>query len=831
VTRRNFVPPERVTVAIDPLVAGEALGAASRLAERMPHLQQTRKPDVPAPVRLLPPGEPGRWLLLEVTEKGIELAAERRAGFLRGVELLRQLASPEGFVGVRIEDWPAFPLRELALPWPASAVAPGYWVRLLENLSGFGFSRLSLAAGAPGETTAAETLLPREAAACAAALGIEVVVRESPLPEETPTLSPADSGVVPLERLRALHEAALARLANGEERWRVAVGTAGEPALLEPLWHAIAFAGACGWNPAKAELRALRRTFAARFFGPEATPAQEALEALLAASPDEPAATLSVGELFWEEPGDPQHFRRLPGAAGRLARVRDAAEAALPALAASHEHAERNRETLTALEWTARRLAAQAGHSLAVQQVRETYAEASQAQGNARTVSQKTLRAAELLEAEANRLETLQPPLVQAWRQERPGDLPNEIWQPYAARAVLLRERARAVRAARDTYIQTGTLPQAGAVGLAEPSAAGTGARHPGRAVSPRRLPPAHSPAWWPEGGEARVRIEARGGPLALPWEVAVDLRAWAGSEGAFHVGGAALVCYNEATDAVGPRVPCQLTRGGFVFRIPPGASVYYLYLEQRGAAGRAEPREGDPSASAGVRARQRTGEIRVTSPHLEAHVDRETGLLRSWHAQPEEGDELIRVMGELRGGPGKARVRVIEHGPLLVRLQTADPDGRVRQCDFPAGEAFWEWATSAPVAFVGQTLRAEAWQESVALYPAGAASPARRSSGTPARLGEEEVTAVWAGRQRPDGLLLAAIAPEGPVRHRLTPERHDVAGEPDFSHLIWIAGRLSGDSQAPERAGERLHTLADALRQPPTVQLGPVEERRAREF
>lgn len=764
-------------------------------------------------------------LALEVTEEAIALEATGREGFLRGVELLRQLESEEGFVGVRVGDWPAFPTRELLLPWPTDAIAPGFWPRLLANLAWCGYNRLSLLGDAEGAGPRIEEGVLRRAAG----FGIEIGYCPADAPPFLAALAPSEGGVVPLTRLRALAEEARAALAAGEKTWRVAVSSDATWTPLETLWHGIAFAGACGWNPAKADLNALRRTFAARFFGSEAAAVQEAIETLAEVS----LLPTGVVALFEEDPAAPHLWRRLPGAAARVEEVRRHAEAALTTLTTLKPRATRNQQALAALEWTARRLAVQTGHALAMERARELYREALEAQTNARTVLQKTLRTAELLEAEVDRIAALQPLLEQVWRQERAGDPPAQLSAPDAARAGLLRALARQVREARDTYIQTGTLPEAAEVGLAAPGSPVTVARHPGRVVAPRRLPPRHSPAWWPEGGEARLRVEVRGGGLALPWEVAVDLRAWAGEEGAFHIGHACLVPYDDATDAVGAPVPCQLTRTGFVF--VPTAGAFFLYLERRGVSGRRE----EPEAAwtgARQRARPSSGAISIDGPLFRARIEREHGLLDRWTAySPATPDvseaqrriELAAAMGVLADMPDAAtRVRVLENGPLLIRVQAEDPNGRVRQYDFPGGVNGWEWAMSTPVAFVGHALRAEPWQEAVALFPSDADGAARTRP-----LDKAEATALWAARLRPDGLLLACLSPERPAHHRLTLERHDIEGEPDFARLFWWLAQTDGTPDQARSAADALDALLCALRKPPTVQLGPVEERRTREF
>jgi hypothetical protein len=83
-------------------------------------------------------------------------------------------------------------------------------------------------------------------------------------------------------------------------------------------------------------------------------------------------------------------------------------------------------------------------------------------------------------------------------------------------------------------------------------------------------------------------------------------------------------------------------------------------------------------------------------------------------------------------------------------------------------------------------------------------------------------------------------LAPDAPARHELTVDRHDVRGEPDLQCLVlWChpgdGEDLAGEPKVGPRVAlpvaSRMEALAEALRHPPTVQFGPVEERRTREF
>src|SRR5262249_54957993 len=152
------------------------------------------------------------------------------------------------------------------------------------------------------------------------------------------------------------------------------------------------------------------------------------------------------------------------------------------------------------------------------------------------------------------------------WRRERSGPYDPETEARLREQVEAFRKRAARLRALRDQYIQTGALPTPGEEGLVRP---GT---HLSSGIQPTRLPPQPSPAWWPEGGAARVRIEVDCPPTAagMPWEVQADFRALAGETGAFNVRSARLLPLTE-TDEAGPEKPCQLVRGGFAFFAEPG--------------------------------------------------------------------------------------------------------------------------------------------------------------------------------------------------------------------------------------------------------------------
>jgi hypothetical protein len=463
----------------------------------------------------------------------------------------------------------------------------------------------------------------------------------------------------------------------------------------------------------------------------------------------------------------------------------------------------------------------QMDHLLTMQRVREGYAGASLAEGSPKAVSQRVLSAAEMLEGLANRMSALDELRLQLWALERAGEPPEAARGPYQERARLLREKAKELRDARDRYIQTGKLAASEAIGLDRSD------RRQGRAVLPGRLPPRHSPAWWIDGGVARVRVEMRSETAGIPWEVLVDFRALAGDEGTFNVRRARLVRFDDATDAIGPLVPCQLTRGGLVFIPQPGEQAYYLYLDPTsGGEEESLPREEGPAP---LRARQSREGSTVEGVLLAARVDALRGVLDRWRAGGTGGEELVdagaREAGlcQLPDLPlnGPPRVRVIENGPLLVRVRAESEDGRVRQYDFLAGVPWCEFSVNAPVTLVRHALRAGLWQSGEAVFPAD-------GTGAPHPLDGTVVTAPWAARVRADGLAFAVLAPEGPARHELTPDHHDLLGAPDLKRLVlWCRPAGGGDPGVTAR----LEALGEALRRPPIVQFGPVEERRTREF
>jgi hypothetical protein len=820
ITRRNFIPPERPTLQVDPTVAGIAEPGAERLLALFPGMQQTRKIDVPAEVSLSPLEPEGGSFRLEVAEEGIELGASGREGFLYGAEVIRQLAADGEVVGVVIEDAPAFATREIRLPLPADGLAPEYWPLLLENLAWCRFNVLSLAGG--DETSLSR---PRR---LAAAFGIEIGVQAAP-PARAPALVTAGTSALRPAALIALQEEALRALAAGEESFSVALAPLDDETFLDPLWFGLAFAGACAWNPRKADLKTLRRSFAAQFFGAEAAEAQTALDALEDALTAE-ASTLA-GEtapweaLFREDPFSSQLLRRLLRAPERAREAQAHVQRALLALEAAGDGVSRNEAALKALAWPLRRLDLHAEHLLALQRIRESYADAFLSTGNPRAASKRILSAAEDLGALANRVAAHETALREIASHERAGAPSETALARTSGRVQLLREKAGELRELRDRYVQTGKLPTPEAIGLdrtLDPL---------GRVLLPGRLPRRHSPAWWPEGGAARVRIETKAQSSSVPWEIPIDFRELAGEESAFHVGGARLVRFDDATDTVGADVRFQLTRSGLLFAPEDGARAYYLYLDPKGtpAADRRTTNDQRPTPE-GARVRQPQSGIIVESPWLLLRVEREAGTIDRWQARDpdrERVEELVEeedVRNRLCVLPGIAggqppRLRVTEHGAVLTRVQAEHADGRICQYDlYTNGDSTWcEFATNAPVPAIEQTLRPEPWGSAELRVP----------TGTPgASLDGAEVTASWTARARSDGLTFALLCPEGPARHRLSPSRHDVTGAPLLSRLL-LWGSWAG-APPPEAA---LEALAQSLQHPPTVNFGPIEERRAREF
>jgi hypothetical protein len=833
ITRRNFTPATPALLFVDPRIAPQAKVAVARLAALFPGMQPAAGPDPVPAIRLVArdaasglsplPDLPDLSASeeaygLEVSEEGILLAAVGATGFRYGADLIGQLFDDGEVVGVRVEDWPVIATRELTLPGPAADLTPGYHERLLVNVAWCRFNRLSFAAGE------ADADLRQRAAAFGIALaGTGDPTAAHQLPE------PGSAGPPAREALAGLRDAADAARAAGEESWRVRIDAPAAGTPLDNFWFALAYAGACGWNPAKVELRAYRRAFATRFYGSGTEGAQEAIDALA-----EPATVegIPIEELFAEDPASPHAFRRLARGAEAIRETSHRLERAAASLASTRERAARNPEALAALEGPLQRLITQCAALLAAQQARESYADAWTAASSPRAVSRRIVQAAETLETSARRIEPLQALLTELRAAERRSALPEATWAPYRERIEWLRAKGQELRALRDTYIQTGSLPEPAGIGLAGTAGPDTAARHPGRAAAPVRLPPRHSPEWWPEGGEARIRIEVgREGPLLIPWEIAVDLRAWAGQEGAFHVGRARLVPYDDEGGDVGAPIPFQLTRGGFAALLV-GRRTYYLYLDRRGATGH-EEHTSVSEAGPRVRSRQSAAAITVEGALGRARVERVWGLLDDWSAPDGETPALsiASAMGETpEARASAARVRVLENGPLLVRIQAEDEGSRVRQYDVYAGQPGWEWAASTPAVRVENRLRPEAWADAVALFPAEADGPLPSEASTVPLAGAER-TGAWAARLRPDGLALAAICPEGPARHFLDQDRHDVEAAGGLTRLAWCLLRSEATPHAPESLARRLEILLEALRRPPRVSLGPVEERRSREF
>jgi hypothetical protein len=752
---------------------------------------------------------------LLVRSQEVAIEAGTSAGWLLGVRLLRGLKEQDELVGLTLLDWPSFARRQLDLPWPAETLSEAALSLWLDLAAQARFNRLGL----PGLDSAP---LPESAAEGVLRTGIELVpAAESPEFRlmEQPGLFPPYSRALP-----PLHERALAAEAAGEEGIVVALGALDARTSLEALAYGALFAGDCAWNPRKADLKAHRRWYSTRRFGFDSRGPTHAMDELEAATQGEelaadrgasdrgaPPPTQSPATLAALEDEDPFVSPRsaaiLRPDEWAQALERHAA-AAMSAMAPLQPDSEAKAAALQGLQWTAQRLRMLARRLSTAERVRQLYRSTHAALASPKAVSDRLLRTADLLESEGGVLEEYRAEWHALWRRERRGPHDEATETTLRAPGERLQALAGRLRELRNHYIRTGTLPSPAELGLE------MAATRLFEGILPTRLPPQYSPAWWPEGGEARVRVEVHCPEAAagMPWPVRVDFRALAGETGAFNVRSARLLPLTE-TDEAGPERPCQLTRGGFVFPAEAGDRTYFLYLD---------PLPGPDSGFRETRASQSRRRLRLENRQMQLQLSAE-GRLSAWRLrdceldllppEPEEEEESGRT------GEGW-RLRVLETGPLLARAQAEHPDGRVWQFDLLAGQPWAEISFNTPWSELSLPLAPERWDaDTVALFQAGSQTLRR-----PVGADNGAVDGVeWVALSRTNSLTVAALLPERPVRADVGRGIH-LLGQPHGGRVVLYASQEAGPVDSLSR-------LLEARQQPPGVRLGTVEHRRVREF
>lgn len=826
ITRENFALGQPATCALLPGAAPEVADALRHeLEELFAVLEAAGGAKVPnATLRFtlfehtvgglpeeVPEGARGEAFRLQVSPAGIEVEAGAPAGWIRAARLLRGLREKDELVGIRLLDWPVFSIRQVDLPWPATALDPAALTRLLSLLALGRYNRVGVPPDPDGQA------VPREFHRLAARLGLEwtePAERASFRLIERSCLFPPYSTTLP-----KLQEVALTAAEVGESAFIVSLGAVDGQTSLEALAYGAIFAGDCAWNPRKADLKLFRRWYSLRWFGFDSRGPLQAIDGLeTGASEWEPAPGAVVADpettlaaaLELQDPFETPLFAGLLRPEERADGLERQANAALAALAPLKPDTEERAVALQGLQWMAQRLKMLGRRYRTAARVRELYRSAYIATASPRAVSERLLRAAELLETEAAALDEHRVEWHALWRRERQGPHDPVIEAAYRARVAGFRERARRLRQLRNRYVQTGSLPSPAEEGMEQ---AGT---RLAAGLQPQRLPPQQSPAWWPEGGAARLRVEVDCPEAAagIPWEVQVDFRALAGEAGAFNIRSARLLTLTE-TDEAGQEHPCQLVRGGFVFIAEPGKHDYFLYLD---------PNPGPDLGFRETRASQSRAGVRLENRLMRLRLSVSQGFISAWRLLDPQM-ELMPPEEELEedAEPRRSewRLRVLETGPLLARAHAEHQDGRIRQLDLFAGQPWAELSVNAAWSEFLLPDRPELWPE-----------------GAEALFGEEERTARfpltdtaaeasdvhWAAQHRPDGLTVALATPEAAAHATVGRDGLRLWGPPQSGRILLSAGQETDPVDALSR-------LLAAQRQPPRVRLGVVEERRVREF
>ncbi len=763
----------------------------------------------------VPPSRRREAVRIVVSPRKITVAAGSPAGCGMGARLLRGLRERDELVGLELLDWPGFSTRQLDLPWSAATLSEASLRQWLGLAAASRFSHLGLPGDAdPNAVSAPISQLAERLGITIVPAGVEPTFRLM----ERPGLFPGYSVVLP-----ALQETAIAAEGRGETDFAVSLGELDARTSLEALAYGAIFAGDCAWNPRKADLKAHRRWYSMRRFGFDSrgpTQAVDEMEAAARSAEPSPGAGVEgqapgAGEalsaaLEGEDPFTAPTFAAVLQPEDWATALERRAGSAMAALGPLQPDSEERALALQGLQWTAQRLRMLGRRFGTAEKVRQLYRGAHVALASPKAVSERLLRAADLLEQEAKTEEEHRLEWHALWRRERhePFDEATEaaLREPVARYG----ERAARLRSLRDRYIQTGTLPAPAEEGLERVTT------RLAEGLLPTRLPSQPSPAWWPPGGEARIRIvvDCPAAAAGMPWEVQVDFRALAGETGAFSVRSARLMPLTEKDEA-GPERPCQIARAGFVFFAEPGQQTYFLYLD---------PLPGEDSGFRETRASQSRAGLRLENRRMKIRLSPTDGSLNGWCLKEPElellPDEPKRD-AEVPGPTGEWRLRVLETGPLLARARAEHPDGRTRQFDLTAGQSWVEMSVNAPWSEFFLPLGPEiATKESIALIR-------HEETDTRRPLGEGAGTgagARWAALQRPDGLTVAALLPEQTAGGAVGRAGLRLQGEPNGGRVLLFAAWEA----------EPVATLARLLaarQEPPRVRLGIVERRRVREF
>jgi hypothetical protein len=745
-------------------------------------------------------------LRVEVSPEAIMVEAGSPVGWLRAARLLRGLREGDELVGLSLLDWPSFSTRQIDLPGSAadwSEDALKRWLRLMAQVR---LNRLGLAAANDGAG------LPKRLRALAEMLGITVGERAAQPTFQLlthPSTFPAYSTLLPV-----LHTAAGDAEAAGAGEFCLDMGAVDARTSLEALVFGLVFAGDCAWNPRKADLKAHRRWYSARRFGLDSRSLLQTTDELEAAlqsmapmaGPEEGGALLI--ELEAEDPFDSPRFASILQPEERAIELGRHAAAALQSMAPLQPDSEERAAALQGLQWTAQRLKILSRRLQATDEVRQLYRAAHVAAASPRAVSQRLLRAADVLETEAKTLEEHRIEWHALWRRERQEPFDPETEALLRRDVERFRSRAARLRDQRSRYIQTGKLPSPAEEGLERSGA------HLSEGLVPSRLPPQPSPAWWPEGGAARLRVEVDCPPEAagMPWPVQADFRALAGETGAFNVRSARLLPLTE-NDEAGPEQPCQLLRAGFVFVPEAGQHTYFLYLD---------PHPGPDSGFRETRASQSRSALRLENRRMQVRLSPADGTLSGWRLMEEEL-ELLPDGGEAVEEGTRApgwKLRVLETGPLLARARAEHSSGHLRQFDLRAGQSWVELSTNGP------------WEEFLLPLRPGVGNAETQllvgtdDGATSRELSEQAVEAedaAWLALHRPDGLTLAVLA-ASPTDLHVSRSGIRLPHWPARGSVRLFAGRESDPTPALAR-------VRAAGSNPPLVRLGVIEERRVREF
>jgi glycosyl hydrolase family 20 len=843
-THENFMLGHQATLAVSPGAEPEIVQALlGELEELFPDLErETGDQQESATVRFslfaegedapeeVPADVAGEAFRLRVSPEGVVIAAGSETGWLMAVKMLPGLREGDELAGVALLDWPSFPERQIDLPWPAGTVSEtslGFCVSLLAKgrINRLGLHRN----GSAGEIPAAV----REELQRSGIRVVEPARQPSFRLLEYATLFPAYSRL-----LAEMREAAVQAEAEQGRVFVIDLGEMDAQTSLEALAYGVLFAGDCAWNPQKADPKLFRRWYSSRRLGFDSRAPVHVVDELEAAAAQLDGGDASRGIAL--ESGDPFDGQLLAGMLQpeeRAAAVGRGAAAALAAMAPLQPDSEERAHALQGLQWTAQRLKLLSRRLGAAARARELYRAAYVATASPKAVSDRLLKAAALLESEARALDEHRAEWHALWRRERQGPMDPATEAGMRAHVEALRARAERMRALRDRYIQTGSLPAAAEEGLA---LAGT---HLSTGLAPARLPPQPSPAWWPEGGAARLRLEVEcPEPAAgMVWAVRIDFRALAGESGAFNVRSVRLLPLTEADEA-GPERPCQLLRGGVAFLTEPGSRSYFLYLD---------PEPGPDSPFRETRASQSRLEARLENRRMRLSLASGTACVTAWQLRepelellPEETADGRRQTADRQSqwlpdgigpvelpsavsrlpsavSPREWRLRVVETGPLLARVRAEHSDGQVRQFDLGAGHSWAEISVNSAWNEFILPLRSELWSDRSMIWIGRDGGIERRPFDGTAR----EFTEVrWAALYRSDGLTAALALPEVAADGLVEARGLRLRGRPHGGCVLLFAGLV-------EDPAVELTRLLAAFQGPPQVRLGVIEERRVREF